>query len=139
MYHEFNSYRLLDKERLTLKKEEKQLKYEAFVLGDFIVSFGLALKSGEISGEMCLHGGGTPAYIFDFNGKDVVTRYTKEFVTTLSEKKTDISVFYSVERRRFDIYVDGKLVAISAAFYGQQKGDTTEKPSSKASSTARLK
>lgn len=109
MYHEFNSYRLLDKERLTLKKEEKQLKYEAFVLGDFIVSFGLALKSGEISGEMCLHGGGTPAYIFDFNGKDVVTRYTKEFVTTLSEKKTDISVFYSVERRRFDIYVDGKL------------------------------
>lgn len=109
MYHEFNSYRLLDKERLTLEKEEKQLKYEAFVLGDFIVSFGLALKSGEISGEMCLHGGGTPAYIFDFNGKDVVTRYTKEFVTTLSEKKTDISVFYSVERRRFDIYVDGKL------------------------------
>ena len=109
MYHEFNSYRLLDKERLTLKKEEKQLKYEAFVLGDFIVSFGLALKSGEISGEMCLHGGGTPAYIFDFNGKDVVTRYTKEFVTTLSEKKTDISVFYSVERRRFDIYIDGKL------------------------------
>ena len=109
MYHEFNSYRLLDKERLTLKKEEKQLKYEAFVLGDFIVSFGISLIRGELSGEMCLHGGGTPAYIFDFKGNEIYTRYTSEKVAVLSDKRTDISVFYSVERRRFDIYVDGKL------------------------------
>ena len=43
MYHEFNSYNLLEKESLVLTKAEKKIKYEAFVLGDFIVSFGLSL------------------------------------------------------------------------------------------------
>ena len=110
MYHEFNSYNLLEKETITLTKAEKNIKYEAFVLGDFIVSFGISLDAGMLGGEMCLHGGGTPAYIFDFKGNEVYTRYSKEHVATLSEKRTDISVLYSVERRRFDIYVDGKKV-----------------------------
>ena len=109
MYHEFNSYKLLEREELTLTSENKHLKYEAFVLGDFIVSFGISLKSGELGGEMCLHGGGTPAYIFDFKGNEIYTRYNSERVATLSEKRTDISILYSVSRRRFDIYVDGTL------------------------------
>ena len=109
MYHEFNSYSLLDKKTLTLTEKQEKLSYEAFVLGDFIISFGLTLKSGELEGEMCLHGGGTPAYIFDFKGKELYTRYTPEKVVTLSDKRTDISVLYSVSRRRFDIYVDGAL------------------------------
>ena len=58
---------------------------------------------------MCLHGGGTPAYIFDFDGNSVTTRYTKEPVTTLTAERTDISIVYSVSRRRFDIYVNGAL------------------------------
>ena len=88
--------------------EEKKLSYEAFILGDFIVSFGLALKSGELTGEMCLHGGGTPAYIFDFKQDKIYTRYTGEYVATLGKERTDISVLYSVSRRRFDIYVNGE-------------------------------
>ena len=106
-YHELKSHKLLDSEILVLTKENKTLKYNAFVLGDFIVSFGIRLAKGEISGEMCLHGGGTPAYVFDFKGNEVYTRYTEEHVTTLSEERTDISVVYSVSRRCFDIYVNG--------------------------------
>ena len=113
MYHEFNSYNLLEKQSLALTKEEKKISYEAFVLGDFIVSFGLSLESGRLGGEMCLHGGGTPAYIFDFKGDEVYTRYSKEYVTTLSANRRDIAILYSVERRRFDIYVDGKMVVES--------------------------
>lgn len=107
MYHEIKSYRLIEKESFKLSENAKKISYEAFVLGDFVVSFGIALKSGELTGEMCLHGGGTPAYIFDFDGLDVYTRYTKEYVTTLSEQRTDISIVYSIEKRRFSIYVDG--------------------------------
>ena len=109
MYHEFNSYKLLDKETFVITKDEKRLKYEAIVLGDYIVSFGLVLKNGELDGEMCLHGGGTPAYIFDFKGNEVYTRYKPEKIATLSDERTDFSILYSVERRRFDIYVNGKL------------------------------
>ena len=108
-YHEIKSHLLAESETVTLTDKNKTLKYDAFVLGDFIVSFGISLKSGEITGEMCLHGGGTPAYIFDFKGNEVYTRYTNEFVAALSDKRVDLSVMYSVERRRFDIYVDGKL------------------------------
>ena len=109
MYHEFNSYNLLEKESLTLTKAEKKISYEAFVLGDFIVSFGLSLESGRLGGEMYLHGGGTPAYILDFKGDEVYTRYNHERVATLSADRTDFSILYSVKRRRFDIYVNGKL------------------------------
>ena len=109
MYHEFNSYNLLEKESLALTKAEKKISYEAFVLGDFIVSFGLSLESGRLGGEMCLHGGGTPAYILDFKGDEVYTRYNPERVATLSADRTDFSILYSVKRRRFDIYVNGKL------------------------------
>ena len=108
-YHEIKSHRLFDKETLSLTGESAKLSYEAFVLGDFIVSFGVSLKAGELTGEMCLHGGGTPAYIFDFDGNSVTTRYTKEPVTTLTAERTDISIVYSVSRRRFDIYVNGAL------------------------------
>ena len=110
MYHEYNSYRLVDKEQATLTTVDKKWSYEALILGDFIISFGISLKSGELIGEMCLHGGGTPAYIFDFKGNEVYTRYNPEKVATLSEKRTDFSILYSITRRRFDIYVDGKLV-----------------------------
>ena len=113
MYHEFNSYSLLEKKNLALTEEEKKLKYEAFVLGDFIVSFGISLESGLLDGEMCLHGGGTPAYILDFKGNEVYTRYSREHVTTLSTERRDISILYSVARRRFDIYVDGEMVVES--------------------------
>ena len=109
MYHEFNSYNLLEKESLTLTKAEKKISYEAFVLGDFIVSFGLSLESGRLGGEMCLHGGGTPAYILDFKGDEVYTRYNPERVATLSAERTDFSILYSIKRRRFDIYVNGRL------------------------------
>lgn len=109
MYHEFNSYRLLDKEAITLTNEEKKLKYNAFILGDYIISFSLSLNRGELDGEMCLHGGGTPAYIFDFKGNEVYTRYNPAKVAALAEEKTDFSILYSVARRRFDIYVNGKL------------------------------
>ena len=109
MYHEFNSYNLLEKESLVLTKAEKKIKYEAFVLGDFIVSFGLSLESGRLGGEMCLHGGGTPAYILDFKGDEVYTRYNPERVATLSAERTDFSILYSVKRRRFNIYVNGQL------------------------------
>lgn len=108
MYHEFNYYKLVDKESLSLTNEEKRLKYEAFVLGDYIVSFGIALRSGAIKGEMCLHGGGTPAYIFDFKGNELYMRYTGEYVATLGNERTDISILYRVEKRRFDIYVNGE-------------------------------
>ena len=109
MYHEINSYKLIDKEAFKLSENDIKIKKEAFVLGDFVVSFGIALKSGEIKGEMCLHGGGTPSYIFDFVKNEVYTRYTKEKVTDLSADSTNISIVYSVSNRRYDIYVDGKL------------------------------
>ena len=109
MYHEIKSYKLTEKESLRLDENNRTLSYDAFILGDFVVSFGLALLNGEINGEMCLHGGGTPAYIFDFDGKEVYTRYTKEHVATLGEKRVDFSVVYSIEKRRFDIYVDGEI------------------------------
>ena len=109
MYHEINSYKLIDKEAFKLSENDIKIKKEAFVLGDFVVSFGIALKSGEIKGEMCLHGGGTPSYIFDFVKNEVYTRYTKEKVTDLSADSTNISIVYSVSSRRYDIYVDGKL------------------------------
>ena len=108
MYHEIKSYRLSERESYRLDKTGVKISHEAFILGDFIVSFGIALKSGGLTGELCLHGGGTPAYIFDFVGNEVYTRYTKEFVTELGEERTDISVLYSIERRRFDIYVNGE-------------------------------
>ena len=108
MYYEYNSYRLADKEAFSLGSENKTLKYEAFVLGDFIVSFGLSVKSGAVIGEMCLHGGGTPAYIFDFKPDGVFMRYTKEKVADLTDARTDFSIVYSVDRRRFDIYVNGE-------------------------------
>lgn len=108
MYHEINSYKLSEREVLSLDKTGCTLKYEAFILGDFIVSFGISLKSGELMGEMCLHGGGTPAYIFDFKGNEVYTRYTNEKVADLTDKRIDLAIHYSVERRRFDIYVNGK-------------------------------
>ena len=109
MYHEINSYKLIEKEAFKLSEIDTKIKYEAFVLGDFAVSFGIALKSGEIKGEMCLHGGGTPSYIFDFVKNEIYTRYTKEKVADLSAERTDISIVYSVARRRYDIYVNGKL------------------------------
>jgi hypothetical protein len=109
MYHEIKSYRLLEKENIALTKEEKKLSYNAFVLGDFVVSFGLALKDGGLKGEMCLHGGGTPSYILDFDGDKVYTRYTKEYVTTLTDTRTDFAIVYSVSARRYSIYVDGEL------------------------------
>ena len=68
MYHEIRSYELTKKESLVLTKEATKLSYEAFILGDFIVSFGIKVSKGPIVGELCLHGGGTPAYIFDFTG-----------------------------------------------------------------------
>jgi hypothetical protein len=92
MYHEIKSYRLLEKENIALTKEEKKLSYNAFVLGDFVVSFGLALKDGGLKGEMCLHGGGTPSYILDFDGDKVYTRYTKEYVTTLTDTSGPVTV-----------------------------------------------
>ena len=109
MYHEIKSYSLVEKESLKLSEKDIKKSYNAFVLGDFVVSFGLALKNGEIKGEMCLHGGGTPSYIFDFDGCDVYTRYTKEYVATLSEERTDFSIVYSVAKRRYSVYVDGVL------------------------------
>lgn len=108
MYHEIRSYELTKKESLVLTKEAKKLSYEAFILGDFIVSFGIKVSKGPIVGELCLHGGGTPAYIFDFTPDGLYTRYTKEKVAELSEQRLDISILYSVQRRRFDIYVDGE-------------------------------
>ena len=109
MYHEIKSYQLVEKESLALDSKGVRVSHEAFILGDFIVSFGLSLKSGGIKGELCLHGGGTPAYIFDFDNAEVYTRYTKEYVATLSEERTDFSIVYSVSRRRFSVYVDGQL------------------------------
>ena len=109
MYHEIKSYSLVEKELLKLDEKGITKSYDAFVLGDFVVSFGLALKKGEIKGEMCLHGGGTPSYIFDFDKLDVYTRYTKEYVATLSEERTDFSIVYSVAKRRYSVYVDGVL------------------------------
>ncbi len=111
MYYQINSYKLADKELIALGTEEKRFKYEAFILGDYIVSFGLSLKKGGLTGEMCLHGGGTPAYIFDFVGNEVYTRYKKQRVAALGAEKTAFSIMYSVKRRRFDIYVDGVLAA----------------------------
>lgn len=108
MYHKINSHELFKKETLLLTKSEKKLSYEAFVLGDFILSFGIALKKGEIEGELCLHGGGTPAYIFDFKPDGVYMRYSGEKVTCLTDSRVDFSIVYSVERRRFDVYVDGE-------------------------------
>ena len=119
MYHEIKSHKLIDNKLLALTGENTKLSYKAFVLGDFVVSFGIALKSGGVKGEMCLHGGGTPSYIFDFDGDKVYTRYTKELVAELSSVRTDISIVYSVERRRYDIYVDGeKKVADYYADHG---------------------
>ena len=109
MYHEYNFYRLTDKERVTLTKEHTHLKYEAFVLGDSVISFGISVKSGSVSGEMCTHGGGTPAYILDFKENEVYTRYNPERIATLTDGRTDFAVHYSVERRRFDIYVNGEI------------------------------
>lgn len=108
MYHEIKSYRLSEREDYKLDKKGVKISHETFILGDFIVSFGIALKSGGLTGELCLHGGGTPAYIFDFVGNEVYTRYTKQLVTVLGEERTDISVLYSIERRRFDIYVNSE-------------------------------
>ena len=108
MYHEIKLYKLIDEKSFKLDKNITTTSHEAFVLGDFVVSFGLALKSGEIKGEVCLHGGGTPAYILDFDGCEVYTRYTKEYVTTLGEEKVDFSIVYSVKNRRFAIYVNGE-------------------------------
>ena len=107
MYHEIKSYELVKSENITLTTDAKKLSYEAFILGDFIVSFGMTLKRGCVSGEMCLHGGGTPAYIFDFTPDGVYTRYSKEKVAELSDKRVDFAILYSIERRRFDIYVNG--------------------------------
>ena len=109
MYHEFNSYKLIEKEVISLTKEEKHLKYEAFILGDWVISFGLSVLNGEVNGEMCTHGGGTPAYILDFKGNEVYTRYNPKKIATLSSDRTDFAVRYSVDRRRYDIYVNGKL------------------------------
>ena len=109
MYHEIKYHKLLDEKLLKVDSDKTELKYEAFVLGDFIIFFRLALKSGELDGEMCLHGGGTPAYIFDFKGSEVYTRYNSKKVAQLSDKSTDFSILYSVDRRRFDIYVGGEL------------------------------
>ena len=109
MYHEINSYKLIEKEAFKLSENDIKIKKEAFVLGDYIISFGLALKSGELKGEMCLHGGGTPAYIFDFKGNEVYTRYNPEKIAVLSDEVCEFSILYSVQRRRFDIYVNGKL------------------------------
>ena len=108
MYYRINSYKLIEKESIKLSSDETKIEKEAFVLGDFIVSFGLALKSGALKGEMCLHGGGTPAYIFDFQPDGVFMRYTKEKVADLTDERTDFSILYSVDRRRFDIYVNGE-------------------------------
>ncbi len=108
MYHQIKSYELIKSENIILTSELKKLSYEAFILGDFIVSFGMSLKKGSVTGEMCLHGGGTPAYIFDFTEDGVYTRYGKEKVGELSEEKVDFAILYSIERRRFDIYVNGE-------------------------------
>ena len=107
MYHEIKSYRFLEIEEIVLTDKEKKLSYNAFVLGDFVVSFGLSLKAGGVKGEMCLHGGGTPSYIFKFDGDQVYTHYSDEYVTTLSDERTDFSIVYSVEKRYYDIYVNG--------------------------------
>ena len=109
MYHEIKSYKLIDSESFKLDKNITTVSHEAFILGDYVLSFGLTLKSGELKGELCLHGGGTPAYIFDFDGCDIYTRYTKEYVATLGEERVDLSVVYSVKKRRFTIYVNGVL------------------------------
>ena len=78
MYHEIKFHRLFDNKTLDITGEKVEVKHEAFVLGDFIVSFGMSLKGGELAGEMCLHGGGTPAYILDFKGNEVYTRYNPQ-------------------------------------------------------------
>lgn len=108
MYHEIKSYELTKREALTLSGEEKKLKYEAFILGDYIVSFGLK-STGAFLGEICLEGGGTPAYILDFKPDGVYTRYTKERVADLPKGRVDFSILYHVEARRFDIYVNGEM------------------------------
>ena len=108
MYHEIKSHELAKREVLSLSEKEQKLRYEAFILGDYIVSFGLSAR-GRVTGEICLEGGGTPAYILDFTPDGVYTRYGKEKVADLSEKRTDFSILYSIDRRRFDIYVNGEM------------------------------
>ena len=107
MYHEIKSYELAKEKSVILTSKEEKLSYEALILGDFIVSFGMTLVKGSVKGEMCLHGGGTPAYIFDFTEDGVYTRYSKEKVAELSAERTDFSIFYSITSRSFDIYVNG--------------------------------
>ena len=107
MYHEIKSYELAKEKSVILTSKEEKLSYEALILGDFIVSFGMTLVKGGVKGEMCLHGGGTPAYIFDFTEDGVYTRYSKEKVVELSSERTDFSIFYSITSRSFDIYVNG--------------------------------
>lgn len=107
MYHEIKSYELERRKTLILEREVRKLRYEAIILGDYIVSFGIK-SNGYFEGELCLEGGGTPAYILDFTKDGVYTRYGKVKVANTPTERTDFSILYHIEKRRFDIYVNGE-------------------------------
>ena len=110
MYYDAKLHNLIKREVIRVGREEKKYEYEAFVLGDYILSFALTLPDGGIKGELCLFGGGTPAYIFDVENKAVFTRKEKIKLAELGDVPCAFSIVYTVSKRRFDIYVNGSLV-----------------------------
>ena len=89
--------------------------FKALVVGDYAVSFDFSIvrravdsKLENVTGELCFQGGGTPAYLLKFTEDGEIQTWKGTPLCTYGETPRHIIVAYSVEKRRFNVYIDGR-------------------------------
>lgn len=104
-------YKLAKRLNISVPSDAAKLSFDSFIVGDFEISFDITRISGSLTGELCVQGGGTPAYVLKFASDGTILSCTNDFITkTDINESHSITVLYKTDVHRFDIYADGRLM-----------------------------
>ncbi len=97
---------------MKLSNEVSTIEYDSLVLGDFAIEFDVSVTDGFISGNFEIQGGSTPATVLEFTKDgEIRTREGHIHVADYGCSPVKIRVEYFVQKRLFDIYANGELIA----------------------------
>ncbi len=82
--------------------------FDAFVVGDYVISFDIA-SDGVFSGNLTVQGGGSPSYVVEFDESKILKTPNGDFVASYKPEYTTITIVYDADAYVFDIYADEVL------------------------------
>ncbi len=82
--------------------------FDAFVVGDYVISFDIASKA-TFSGTLTVQGGGSPSYVLEFDESGKINTAKGDFVSGYNSEYTTITLVYDADSYFFDIYADETL------------------------------